>query len=169
MPTTKELRSTGNNKPGTAYFRDARNRNVLFQSDPSHHQRRKNSSNATASEAAAIQQSLSRTQQLLKYELDRVHKVSTAIESDGKMLQDTMHDHQTMNVSSAAKAFTALERAQQFEQRVLMLSIFFFWLCVFYVMWCRVLIRLPFVDIMLVDLPTYLLGKSRGLIWRYLT
>jgi hypothetical protein len=104
------------------------------------------STNNTASEAADIQQSLSRTQSLLQYELDRVSHVASAIDSDGKLLEDTMNDQQTMDVSSAKSALTALERAQQWEHRVLVFSVVFFWTAVFYVMWCRILIRIPFVD-----------------------
>ena len=103
-------------------------------------------SNNTASEAAAIQQSLGRTQALLRHELERVSHVASTIESDGKVLQETMQDHKTMDVSKAKKSLTALERAQQNERRVLMLSVGFFWVVLFYVMWCRVLIRIPFLD-----------------------
>ena len=102
--------------------------------------------NSTANEAAAIQQSLSRTQQLLHHELERVSHVASAIDSDQKMLKDTMDDLKTMNVSSAKKALTALERAQQRERRILMISVIFFWTVLFYVMWCRILIRIPFLD-----------------------
>jgi len=104
------------------------------------------SANATATEAASIQQSLSRTRALLRSELDRVSHVSHAIEDDGKLLKDTMQAQETMNVSSAKKALTALERAQQVEHRVLVASIVFFWCVVFYVLWGRVLCRLPLVD-----------------------
>lgn len=100
----------------------------------------------TASEAAAIQQSLQRTKSLLQQELDRVSHVASTIDQDGKLLDETMNDHKTMNVSKAKKALTALERAQQQERRVLMMSVAFFWFAVFYVMWCRVLIRIPFLD-----------------------
>ena len=72
--------------------------------------------------------------------------MANAIEDDGKLLEETKELHQTLNVSSAKKALTGLERAQQREHRVLMASIVFFYLVVFYVLWQRILIRVPFVD-----------------------
>lgn len=107
------------------------------------------SNNSTLSEAAAIQQSFGRTQSLLQNELERVAQVSVTIETDGKILEETMNDHKTMNVSKAKSALTALQRAQNHEQRVLLLSIAFFGAVVFYVLWCRVLIRVPFLDTIL--------------------
>jgi hypothetical protein len=104
------------------------------------------SSSNTASEAANIQKSLQRTQALLKNELERVSQVASAIDDDGKILEETMTDQQTLNVSSAKKALTSLQRAQQREQRVLMASIVFFYGVVFYILWCRLLIRIPFAD-----------------------
>jgi Sec20 len=101
---------------------------------------------ATAAEAAAIQQSLQRTQKLLQSELSRVSAVQRAIEDDEKLLRETMDTHKTLNVSAAKRALTELERAEQHERRVLAASIFFFWSVVFYVVWCRVLIRIPFLD-----------------------
>ena len=108
---------------------------------------------STASEAAAIQQSLNRTQALLKNELERVAHVASTIDDDGKHLQETMQSHQTMNVSSAKKALTSLERAQQREQRILIASIVFFWLVVFYIFLWRVLLHLPFFDRLLLLIP----------------
>jgi Sec20 len=114
----------------------------------------KNTSTAsTASEAAAIQQSLNRTQALLKNELERVAHVASTIDDDGKHLQETMQSHQTMNVSSAKKALTSLERAQQREQRILIASIVFFWSVVFYIILWRVLLHLPFFDRILLLIP----------------
>lgn len=121
------------------------NRNSLFQRSAS----QSNSGslvNATADEAASIQQSLHRTQRLLMHELDRVSRFQSAIEDDGKLLQQTMEAQKSLNVKGAKKALTALERAQQNERLVLRASIFFFWMCAFYVMWCRLLIKIPFVD-----------------------
>lgn len=100
----------------------------------------------TASEAAAIQESLRRTQTLLQNELERVDKVGRAIDSDGKLLEESKTDQQSLNASKAKSALTSLQRAQQREQRVLMLSVAFFWTVVFYVLWCRVLIRIPFLE-----------------------
>ena len=104
------------------------------------------STSGTASEAAAIQESLRRTQMLLQNELERVEKVGRAIDSDGKLLEESKTDQQSLNVSKAKSALTALQRAQRREQRVLMLSVAFFWTVVFYVLWCRVLIRIPFLE-----------------------
>lgn len=104
------------------------------------------STSGTASEAAAIQESLRRTQMLLQNELERVEKVGRAIESDGKLLEESKTDQQLLNASKAKSALTSLQRAQHREQRVLMLSVAFFWSVVFYVMWCRVLIRIPFLE-----------------------
>jgi hypothetical protein len=108
---------------------------------------------STASEAAAIQQSLNRTQALLKNELERIAHVASTIDDDGKHLQETMQSHQTMNVSSAKKALTSLERAQQREQRILIASIVFFWSVVFYIILWRVLLHLPFFDRLLLLIP----------------
>jgi hypothetical protein len=126
----------------TASFREDRSK--LFERNGI--KRGKPFSSNTASEAANIQKSLHRTQALLKNELERVSQVASAIEDDGKMLQETMSDQQTLNVSSAKKALTSLQRAQQREQRVLMASIVFFYGVVFYILWCRLLIRIPFAD-----------------------
>jgi hypothetical protein len=126
----------------TASFREDRTK--LFERNGI--KRGKGLSSNTASEAANIQKSLHRTQALLKNELERVSKVASAIDDDGKMLQDTMTDQQSLNVSSAKKALTSLQRAQQREQRVLMASIVFFYGVVFYILWCRLLIRIPFAD-----------------------
>jgi hypothetical protein len=107
----------------------------LFHHDRSQllddNKRRKNQirqSNNTALEAAGIQQSLSRTQALLQNELERISHVASAIQHDDKLLKETTNLHKTMNITGAKKALTALERAQQREQRILMLSVAFFWL-----------------------------------------
>jgi len=105
------------------------------------------SMNQSASEAASIQQSLSRTRALLQNELDRVAGVSNAIETDKKLIDETLQRHKTMDVGGARKALTALERAQQFERRVLAASVAFFWSVVAYILWCRVVSKLPFVDL----------------------
>ena len=118
-------------------------RDELFSS-----RRPKLSSSSTASEAQAIQKSLLRTQNLLKIELQRVSHLGNAIEEDGKLLQNTMDDHKSLNTRNAHKALTALERAQRMEQRVLMLSVSFFFLAAFYVMWSRVLIKLEFLSVL---------------------
>lgn len=103
-------------------------------------------STTTASEAASIQQSLARTQTLLQQELHRVSQVVHAIDQDGKLLQETMSDHKSMNIRQAKQALTALERAQQHEQRILMASILFFWMVVAYILWGRIVTRLPLFD-----------------------
>jgi hypothetical protein len=104
------------------------------------------STNATASEAAAIQESLSRTQKLLQSELARVSAVQNAINEDEKMLRKTMDTQKSLNVKGAKRALTELERAKQQEQRILATAVAFFWLVVAYIVWCRILIRLPFVE-----------------------
>jgi hypothetical protein len=104
------------------------------------------STSNTAAEAASIQTSLSRTQNLLKNELNRVSQVATAIEEDGKLLQDTKDTHQSLNVKKAKKALTSLQRAQQQEYRILLASIIFFWTVVFYILFVRVVMHIPFVD-----------------------
>lgn len=135
-----------------------RDRDVLFHdgaaTSPSKHHhnqrgRRKGgtgASSSTASEAQSIQQSLLNTQNLLKNELSRVSQVATAIDEDGKLLEDTKKHQQSLNVSGAKSALTSLQRAQQHEQRVLMASVIFFFSVVFYIMWCRILVKLPFVE-----------------------
>lgn len=104
------------------------------------------STNATASEAAAIQESLSRTQKLLQAELSRVATVQNAIDDDEKILRKTMDTQKSLNVKGAKRALTELERAKQYEQRILAASVAFFWLVVAYIVWCRILIRLPLVE-----------------------
>lgn len=110
--------------------------------------RTKKSASTTASEAQSIQKSLMRTQGLLKNELQRVSHLGNAIEEDGNVLQQTMDDHKSLNTRTAQKALTALERAQRQEQRVLMLSVSFFFLVAFYVMWSRVLIKFDFISVL---------------------
>ena len=121
-------------------------KNTLFEQSHRVRRRPATANHATVSEAAAIQQSLSRTQKLLQSELARVAAVQNAIEYDEKLLRDTMHAHKTLNVAGAKKALTELERAEQKERRVLAASVLFFWSAVLYVMWCRILIRIPFLD-----------------------
>jgi hypothetical protein len=104
------------------------------------------SQGTTASEAASIQQSLSRTQTLLQQELERVSQVSKALDDDDELLHQTKDLHSTMNVSHAKKALSALERAQRKEQRLLAASIVFFWLVVAYILWERLLTHLPLFD-----------------------
>lgn len=97
-------------------------------------------------EAASIQNSLSRTQTLLQNELSRVSQVASAIDEDGKVLEETMNTHHSLDVRKAKKALTSLQRAQQREQRVLTASILFFWSVVFYILWVRILLHIPYVD-----------------------
>jgi hypothetical protein len=104
-----------------------------------------NTDNNTAVEAASIQTSLSRTQGLLKNELQRISQVSTAIEEDGKLLQTTKDTHLSLNVKQAKHALTSLQRAQQQEYRVLLSSIVFFWTVVAYILFVRVIMHIPFV------------------------
>ena len=118
--------------------KDRRSRDQLFS------QKAKGSS-STASEAQAIQKSLMRTQMLLRNELQRVSHVQNAIDEDGNVLQHTMDQHKSLNTKSAQKALTALQRAQQQEQRVLMASITFFFVVAFYILWSRILLRFAFI------------------------
>lgn len=103
-------------------------------------------SNSTTTEAAAIQESLSRTQKLLQSELVRVAAVQNAIHDDEQMLRKTMDTQKGLKVAGAKRALTELERAQQHEHRVLMASIIFFWSVVLYIVWCRALSRMPLLD-----------------------
>jgi len=125
-------------------------RQELFQDAGTQRRRRRRNnhqeSNNTVSEAVTIQQSLQRTQDRLQSELERVSNIATAIDDDGKALEDTMTDQKSLNTKKAARALRELERAQQLEQTYLTLAIVFFWCCFAYVMWCRVLVRIPFVD-----------------------
>lgn len=130
------------------------NRDSLFDSRRRRQLKSSAATSATANEAAAIQESLSRTQNLLQSELSRVSAVQTAINDDDKMLRETMDTQKTMNVKGAKKALTALERAKQHEQRVLWISVVFFWVVVCYIMWCRILVRLPFVERIILSAPT---------------
>jgi hypothetical protein len=121
-------------------------RTGLFQRDDRTRRRPAHAANTTVSEAAAIQQSLSRTQTLLKSELARVAAVQNAIKDDEHLLRKTIDTHKTLNVAGAKRALTELERAELKERRVLLASIIFFWTVIFYIVWCRILIRLPLVD-----------------------
>jgi len=126
----------------------------LFTSHDSHQTGTKNkkssgSGDNTASEAQKIQNSLLKTQHLLKNELHRVSNITNIIEEDGYILQQTMDEHKSLNTKKAEHALTSLERAQQHERRVLNISILIFALTVFYIMWCRVLIKFDFISIIL--------------------
>ena len=123
-----------------------KDRNELFDERITKRRTASLNTSGTASEAAAIQASLRRTQILLQNELERVEKVGRAIDSDGKLLEESKTDQESLNVSKAKSALTSLQRAQQREQRLLMLSVTFFWTVVFYVLWCRILIRIPFLE-----------------------
>ena len=123
----------------------------------------KSRSHATASEAAEIQQTLGRTQTMLREQLRRTASVHTAIRDDEKLLKATLDTHQTLNVKQARKALTALERAQQRERRYLAAAVFFFWSAVFYVAWCRVLIKIPFLDRVLLLVPFVLRRLKDGM------
>lgn len=108
--------------------------------------KRKRRKSSTVNQAAEIGRSLNRTQQLLQQELHRVSDVTTAITEDGRMLQDSKDQQQSLEVNKAAQALTSLQRAKQHEQRVLMASIAFFWAVFAYIMWCRVLLHIPLLD-----------------------
>ena len=78
---------------------------------------------------------------LLKNESQRVSALATAIEEDGRRLQDTMDHHKSLDINKAGKALRALERAQQHEQRVLMASVSFFFLVVSHVLYSRIVAK----------------------------
>mmetsp|Transcript_25772 Transcript_25772/g.60694 ORF Transcript_25772/g.60694 Transcript_25772/m.60694 type:complete len:131 (-) Transcript_25772:617-1009(-) len=120
-----------------------RNRQDLFS------RKAKKPKSSTALEAQRIQKSLLKTQHLLKNELNRVSKISSAIDEDAEILQQTMDHHKSLNTKNAQQALTALQRAQAHEQRVLNASIFVFGTVVFYVMWSRVLIKFDFLSVIL--------------------
>jgi hypothetical protein len=124
------------------------NRNELFSSNIRLRRRPAAVSNSTTTEAAAIQESLSRTQRLLQSELVRVAAVQNAIQDDEQILRKTMDTQKSLKVAGAKRALTELERAQQHEHRVLMASITFFWSVVLYIIWCRALSRMPLLDLL---------------------
>ena len=137
---------------------EKRNRQDLFSSSSNQtgasslsSSRRKNnkSNNNTASEAQKIQKSLLKTKHLLQNELHRVTNITNVIEEDGHILEKTMDEHKSLNTKKAQSALTSLERAQQHEQRVLNGSILIFILTVLYIIWCRVLIKLDFISVIL--------------------
>ena len=137
---------------------EKRNRQDLFSSSSNQtgasslsSSRRKNnkSNNNTASEAQKIQKSLLKTKHLLQNELHRVTNITNVIEEDGHILEKTMDEHKSLNTKKAQSALTSLERAQQHEQRVLNGSILIFILTVSYIIWCRVLIKLDFISVIL--------------------
>ena len=132
MTTSYKSPSARRGRPQGVAVRE--DRKVLFQ-DANGNKRKKSGASSTASEAQSIAQSLQRTQNLLKNELNRVSQVATAIDEDGKLLQDTKNEFQSLNVKGAKKALTSLQRAQQHEQRVLMSSVLFFFSVVAYIMW----------------------------------
>ena len=90
-----------------------------------------------------------KTQDLLKNELHRVSNITNVIEEDGRVLNQTMDHHKSLNTRKAQQALTGLQRAQQHEQRVLNASIFVFCSVVLYVMWSRVLIKFDFISAIL--------------------
>ena len=143
-------------------FRQAQNDLFEQQRPPPHRRRRRPVTRAggvggadatTASEAAEIQRTLQRTQGMLKEQLRLTETVQTAIHDDDQVLRETLDAHQSLDVGQAQRALTELERAQQKESRVLAAAIFFFWGAVFYVAWCRILIKIPFLDRVLLVIP----------------
>jgi uncharacterized membrane protein YjjP (DUF1212 family) len=127
---------------------EKRSREDLFAQRTNQH-KQSFTSNSTASEAQSIQKSLMRTQSLLKNELHRVSNISNAIEEDEDVLRQTMDHHKSLNTKQAKKALTALQRAQQQEQRVLYAAIVFFCSVAFYVVWSRVLSKFDVISLIL--------------------
>ena len=104
---------------------------------------------STASEAQKIQKSLLKTQHLLKNELNRVSNITTAIEEDGNILQQTMDTQKSLNTKNAQRALTALQRAQAHEKIALNASILVFVAVVLYIMWSRVLYKFDLISVVL--------------------
>ena len=134
----QDLFSSSSNQTGTSSLSSSRRKN-----------NKSNNNNNTASEAQKIQKSLLKTKHLLQNELHRVTNITNVIEEDGHILEKTMDEHKSLNTKKAQSALTSLERAQQHEQRVLNGSILIFILTVFYIIWCRVLIKLDFISVIL--------------------
>ena len=134
----QDLFSSSSNQTGTSSLSSSRRKND-----------KSSSNNNTASEAQKIQKSLLKTKHLLQNELHRVTNITNVIEEDGHILEKTMDEHKSLNTKKAQSALTSLERAQQHEQRVLNGSIFIFILTVLYIIWCRVLIKLDFISVIL--------------------
>ncbi|KAG7358369.1 Sec20 domain family protein [Nitzschia inconspicua] len=146
--TTRNGRATDERRLKMTNMSEQRHRQDLFSHRPQQSSSSKQST-STASEAQQIQKSLMKTQSLLKSELHRISHISNAIDEDETVLRKTMDHHQSLNTKQAQKALTALQRAQQQEQRVLMASIIFFGLTVLYIMWSRVLIKFDVISIIL--------------------
>ena len=134
----QDLFSSSSNQTGTSSLSSSRRKND-----------KSSSNNNTASEAQKIQKSLLKTKHLLQNELHRVTNITNVIEEDGHILEKTMDEHKSLNTKKAQSALTSLERAQQHEQRVLNGSILIFILTVLYILWCRVLIKLDFISVIL--------------------
>ena len=133
----QDLFSSSSNQTGASSLSSSRRKN------------NKSNNNNTASEAQKIQKSLLKTKHLLQNELHRVTNITNVIEEDGHILEKTMDEHKSLNTKKAQSALTSLERAQQHEQRVLNGSILIFILTVLYIIWCRVLIKLDFISVIL--------------------
>ena len=134
----QDLFSSSSNQTGTSSLSSSRRKN-----------NKSNDNNNTASEAQKIQKSLLKTKHLLQNELHRVTNITNVIEEDGHILEKTMDEHKSLNTKKAQSALTSLERAQQHEQRVLNGSILIFILTVLYIIWCRVLVKLDFISVIL--------------------
>ena len=137
----QDLFSSSSNQTGTSSLSSSRRKNNKSNNN--------NNNNNTASEAQKIQKSLLKTKHLLQNELHRVTNITNVIEEDGHILEKTMDEHKSLNTKKAQSALTSLERAQQHEQRVLNGSILIFILTVLYIIWCRVLIKLDFISVIL--------------------
>lgn len=124
---------------------EKRNREDLFSQSTNQH-KQSSSSSSTASEAQSIHKSLMKTQSLLKNELHRVSNISNAIDEDENVLRQTMDHHKSLNTKQAKKALTALQRAQQQEQRILYAAIVFFCSVAFYIMWSRVILKFDVIS-----------------------
>lgn len=96
-------------------------------------------------DAKTITKSLLRTKSLLSQELDRVNQISTNLESDENVLNETKETGDSLSevIFGAKGALRSLQNQEQREHVVLMASVVFFYLCVLYVVFSR--IRIPFL------------------------
>jgi protein transport protein SEC20 len=96
-------------------------------------------------EAQEITDSLQRTKQMMRHELERVSHVNSAMQDDTHMLEQTRDQHVGMGdvVKGARGALRKLQRQDMQETVVLWSAVAFFYTCALYVLWTR--IRIPFL------------------------
>eukprot|EP00550_Attheya_septentrionalis_P004492 CAMPEP_0198283994 /NCGR_PEP_ID=MMETSP1449-20131203/3554_1 /TAXON_ID=420275 /ORGANISM="Attheya septentrionalis, Strain CCMP2084" /LENGTH=132 /DNA_ID=CAMNT_0043980899 /DNA_START=11 /DNA_END=409 /DNA_ORIENTATION=- len=103
------------------------------------------SSSSMTMEAQEITDSLQRTKQMMRHELERVSHVTSAMQDDAQMLEQTRDHHVGMEsvVKGARGALRKLKRQDMQETVVLWCAVSFFYTCALYVLWTR--IRIPFL------------------------